>query len=65
MWFPGKNFLSLKKTVLTKNRVLAGITTFRRWSYIIFVNPSILSDAGMPFNGVFIATKRELFLEQL
>ena len=25
-------------------------------AYIIFVNPAILSDAGMPFNGVFIAT---------
>jgi AGZA family xanthine/uracil permease-like MFS transporter len=25
-------------------------------AYIIFVNPAILSDAGMPFDGVFIAT---------
>ncbi|AGB41015.1 permease [Halobacteroides halobius DSM 5150] len=39
-----------------KTEVLAGITTFLTMAYIIFVNPSILSDAGMPFGGVFIAT---------
>lgn len=39
-----------------KTEVLAGITTFMTMAYIIFVNPSILSDAGMPYNGVFIAT---------
>jgi AGZA family xanthine/uracil permease-like MFS transporter len=39
-----------------RTEVLAGITTFMTMAYIIFVNPSILSDAGMPFNGVFIAT---------
>ncbi len=39
-----------------KTEVLAGFTTFMTMAYIIFVNPSILSDAGMPFNGVFIAT---------
>jgi len=39
-----------------KTEVLAGITTFMTMAYIIFVNPAILSDAGMPFNGVFIAT---------
>lgn len=39
-----------------KTEVLAGVTTFLTMAYIIFVNPSILSDAGMPFGGVFIAT---------
>lgn len=39
-----------------RTEVLAGFTTFMTMAYIIFVNPSILSDAGMPFNGVFIAT---------
>ena len=36
--------------------VLAGITTFLTMAYIIFVNPSILSKAGMPFGPVFAAT---------
>ena len=39
-----------------KTEVIAGITTFMTMAYIIFVNPNILSEAGMPFNGVFIAT---------
>src|SRR6056297_3135128 len=39
-----------------KTEVIAGFTTFMTMAYIIFVNPTILSDAGMPFNGVFIAT---------
>ena len=39
-----------------KTEILAGFTTFMTMAYIIFVNPSILSDAGMPFGGVFIAT---------
>jgi AGZA family xanthine/uracil permease-like MFS transporter len=36
--------------------VLAGFTTFLTMSYIIFVNPSILSMAGMDKNAVFVAT---------
>ena len=32
--------------------VLAGVTTFFTMAYIIFVNPSILSATGMPWNGV-------------
>ena len=39
-----------------KTEVIAGITTFMTMAYIIFVNPNILKEAGMPFNGVFIAT---------
>ncbi|KXS49429.1 MAG: putative MFS transporter, AGZA family, xanthine/uracil permease [Halanaerobium sp. 4-GBenrich] len=39
-----------------KTEVIAGFTTFMTMAYIIFVNPTILSDAGMPFDGVFIAT---------
>lgn len=34
----------------------AGITTFLTMSYILFVNPMILSDAGMNFNAVVTAT---------
>jgi AGZA family xanthine/uracil permease-like MFS transporter len=36
--------------------VLAGITTFLTMAYIIFVNPDILSKAGMPRDAVFAAT---------
>lgn len=36
--------------------VSAGITTFLAMSYIIFVNPAILSQTGMPQQAVFLAT---------
>ena len=39
-----------------KTELIAGFTTFLTMAYIIFVNPTILSDAGMPWNGVFVAT---------
>lgn len=39
-----------------RTEILAGITTFLTMAYIIFVNPSILGDAGMPKDAVFVAT---------
>lgn len=39
-----------------RTELLAGLTTFLTMAYIIFVNPSILADAGMPKNAVFVAT---------
>ncbi len=39
-----------------RTEVLAGLTTFLTMAYIIFVNPSILADAGMPHDAVFVAT---------
>ena len=36
--------------------ILAGISTFLAASYIIVVNPSILSQTGMPFSAVLTAT---------
>ena len=39
-----------------RTEVTAGLTTFFAMSYILFVNPSILSQAGMPAQGVFLAT---------
>lgn len=36
--------------------IIAGLTTFCAMSYIIFVNPSILSATGMPTQAVFLAT---------
>ena len=39
-----------------RTEVLAGLTTFLTMAYIMFVNPSILGDAGMPKGSVFVAT---------
>ncbi|MDQ2990103.1 MAG: NCS2 family permease [Pseudomonadota bacterium] len=39
-----------------RTEVLAGLTTFLTMAYIIFVNPTILGDAGMPKEAVFVAT---------
>ena len=39
-----------------RQEVIAGLTTFLSMAYITVVNPVILSDAGMDFGAVFIAT---------
>lgn len=39
-----------------KTEIIAGITTFITMAYILFVNPDILSAAGMDSNSVFLAT---------
>ncbi|MBL8509894.1 NCS2 family permease [Chitinimonas sp. JJ19] len=39
-----------------KTEVIAGFTTFLTMAYIIFVNPAILSETGMDFKAVFVAT---------
>jgi len=39
-----------------RTEILAGVTTFMTMAYIVFVNPSILHDAGMPIAGVTAAT---------
>jgi len=39
-----------------RTEVVAGLTTFLTMAYIIFVNPDILSAAGMPKDSVFVAT---------
>ncbi|MFC5531173.1 NCS2 family permease [Cohnella yongneupensis] len=36
--------------------IVAGVTTFLTMVYIVIVNPGILSQAGMDFHGVFVAT---------
>lgn len=43
-----------KTTVYTE--FMAGLTTFLTMAYIIFVNPSMLSQAGMDKGAVFVAT---------
>ena len=39
-----------------RTEILAGLTTFLTMAYIIFVNPGILSAAGVPFEGAATAT---------
>ena len=39
-----------------RTEILAGATTFVTMAYIVFVNPTILSDAGMPATAVMAAT---------
>ena len=39
-----------------KTEVVAGITTFMTMAYILAVNPNLLSMAGIPRGGVFVAT---------
>ena len=52
-----ENFFKLKENGTdVRTELLAGLTTFLTMAYIIFVNPSILGDAGMPKDAVFVAT---------
>ncbi len=55
------------QTKTVKNEVIAGMTTFLTMSYIIIVNPSILSTpgTGMSFSGVMTATILLCFLMTL
>jgi AGZA family xanthine/uracil permease-like MFS transporter len=39
-----------------RTECLAGATTFFTMAYIVFVNPSVLAEAGMPFQAVVAAT---------
>jgi len=39
-----------------RTELVAGVTTFLTMAYIIFVNPAILGDAGLPKEAVFVAT---------
>ena len=52
-----EKFFKLKERGTTTGReIVAGLTTFLAMSYILAVNPGILSGSGMPWGGVFTAT---------
>ena len=52
-----EQFFKLKENDTdVRTELIAGLTTFLTMAYIIFVNPSILGDAGMPKDAVFVAT---------
>ena len=42
--------------VTVRTEVIAGVTTFLTMVYIVFVNPTILANAGMDKGAVFVAT---------
>src|SRR5262245_1984114 len=45
-----------KNNTTIRTEIAAGLTTFLTMAYIIFVNPSILNEAGVPFSGALFAT---------
>jgi len=52
-----ENFFKLQENgTKVSTEILAGFTTFFAMSYIIFVNPAMLSQTGMPWGAVFLAT---------
>lgn len=51
------NFFEISKNnTNVRTEMVAGITTFMTMAYILIVNPSILSAAGMDQGAVFTAT---------
>jgi len=42
--------------VTAKSKILSGVTVFFTMTYILFVNPQILSAAGIDRGAVFMAT---------
>ena len=58
-----EKFFKLKENRTdVKTEIMAGITTFMTMAYILAVNPSILSVAGMDANAVLIATALAAFV---
>ncbi len=52
-----ERFFQLREHGTTvRTEILAGVTTFLTMSYIIFVNPEILSSTGMDKSAIFVAT---------
>ncbi|MFU2059560.1 NCS2 family permease [Avibacterium volantium] len=54
--FLQKLFKLKQKNTTAKTEIIAGITTFFTMVYIVFVNPSVLGDAGMDKQVVFVTT---------
>jgi adenine/guanine/hypoxanthine permease len=54
--FVEKYFRLSASATTVRTEVLAGVTTFMTMSYIIFVQPAVLSTTGMDFNAVLAAT---------
>lgn len=58
-----EKFFKLKENKTTvRNEVIGGVTTFMTMAYILAVNPSMLSAAGMDSTAVLLATALASFL---
>ncbi|HAX51665.1 MAG TPA: guanine permease [Lachnospiraceae bacterium] len=52
-----EKFFKLKESGTTvSTEILAGLTTFFAMVHILFVNPALLSQTGIPYGAVFLAT---------
>lgn len=51
-----KLFKLKENNTTVSTELIAGMTTFLAMSYIVFVNPAILSQTGMPSQAVFLST---------
>ncbi|MDY6065979.1 MAG: NCS2 family permease [Finegoldia sp.] len=51
-----KHFKLTERKTSVKTEIMAGLTTFMTMSYILAVNPDLLSQAGMDKGGVFTAS---------
>lgn len=63
-WVETRFKLTENKTTV-RTEIVAGITTFMTMAYILFVNPSILAETGMPFDAVMMATAFSAILATL
>lgn len=61
----GDRFLLKQNNSTASTEILAGISSFLATAYIIVVNPSILSQSGMPFAAVLTATVMVCFFSSL
>src|SRR3954465_1326373 len=51
-----RRFRFTERRTTLRVEALGGVSTFLTMCYILFVNPAILSSAGLPFNAVAVAT---------
>ncbi len=58
-------FQLAKNHTTAQTEIIAGLSSFLATAYIIVVNPTILSQAGMPFAGVLTATVLVCFFSSL
>ena len=50
------SFALERRDTTVRREAMGGLATFLTMSYIVFVNPAILSSAGLPFDAVAVAT---------
>src|SRR3954469_19321659 len=51
-----RHFALAERGTSLRTELLGGVATFLTMSYIVFVNPAILSAAGLPFDAVAVCT---------